>query len=42
MAAINKGGCLVLNEFGVSYFTVPSPIRHLQGGVCNLRSWRRA
>ena len=34
MAAINKGGYLVLNEFEVSYFTTLSPTRHLQGGVC--------
>ena len=34
MAAINKGGYLVLNEFEVSYITTPSPTRLLQGGVC--------
>ena len=34
MPAINKGGYLVLNGFEISYFTMPSTIRHLQGGVC--------
>ena len=42
MAAINKSGCLMLNEFEVSYLITPSSIRHLQGSVCNLRNRRRA